>query len=50
MKKEVNFNINQLIWTTLHRLVCGTSYLFNVAFLTHAIVYCSLVTEMKLKY
>ena len=35
MKKEVSFNINQLIWTTLHRLVCRTSYLFNVA-LTHA--------------
>ena len=35
MKKEVCFNINQLIWTTLHRLVRGTSYLFNVG-LTHA--------------
>ena len=35
MKKEVSFNINQLIWTTLHRLVCRTSYLFNVG-LTHA--------------
>ena len=30
MKKEICFNINQLIWTTLHRLVRGTSYLFNV--------------------
>ena len=30
MKKEVYFNINQLIWTTLHRLVRGTSCLFNV--------------------
>ena len=35
MKKEICFNINQLIWTTLHRLVRGTSYLFNVG-LTHA--------------
>ena len=35
MKKEVCFNINQLIWTILHRLVRGTSYLFNVD-LTHA--------------
>ena len=34
MKKEVCFNINQLIWTTLHRLVRGTSYLINVG-LTH---------------
>ena len=35
MKKEVCFNINQLIWTTLHRLMRGISYLFNVG-LTHA--------------
>ena len=35
MKKEACFNINQLIWTTLHRLVRGTSYLFSVGF-THA--------------
>ena len=35
MKKEVCFNINQLIWTTFHRLVRGTSYLFNIG-LTHA--------------
>ena len=35
MKKEVCFNINQLIWTTLHRLVRVTSYVFNVG-LTHA--------------
>ena len=35
MKKEVCFNINQLIWTTLHRIVRGASYLFNVG-LTHA--------------
>ena len=34
MKKEVCFNINQHIWITLHRLVPGTSYLFNVG-LTH---------------
>ena len=34
IKKEVCFNINQLIWTTLHRLVRGTSYLINVG-LTH---------------
>ena len=34
MKKEVFLNINQLIWTTLHRLVRGTSYLFSVG-LTH---------------
>ena len=35
MKKEACFNVNRLIWTTLHRLVRGTSYLFNVG-LTHA--------------
>ena len=35
MKKEVCFNINQLIWTTLHRLVRRTSCLFNVG-LRHA--------------
>ena len=35
MKKEVCFIINQLIWTTLDRPVCRTSYQFNVA-LTHA--------------
>ena len=35
MKKEVYFNINQLIRATLHRLVRRTSYLFNVG-LTHA--------------
>ena len=35
MKKEACFNINQLISTTLHRLVRGTSYLFSVG-LTHA--------------
>ena len=35
MKKEVCFNVNQLILTTLHRLVRGTGYLFNVG-LTHA--------------
>ena len=35
MKKEVCFNINQFIWTTLHRKVRGTSYLLNVG-LTHA--------------
>ena len=35
MKNEVCFNINQLIWTTVHRLVPGTSYLFIVG-LTHA--------------
>ena len=29
MKKEVYFNIDQLIWTTLHRLVRGTNNLFN---------------------
>ena len=34
MKKEVSFNINELTWTTLHKLVHGTSYLFNVG-LTH---------------
>ena len=37
-KKEVCFNINQLIWT-LHRLVRRTSYLFNVG-LTHAHSVC----------
>ena len=34
MKKEVCFNINQLTWTKLPRLVRKTSYLFNVS-LTH---------------
>ena len=34
MKKEVSFNINELTWTTLHKLVHGTSYLFNAG-LTH---------------
>ena len=35
MKKEACFNMNQLIWKTLDRLVRGTNYLFNVG-LTHA--------------
>ena len=49
MKKEVCFNVNQLIWTILHRLVHGTSYLFNVS-LTHAysVLFSSERNETKL--
>ena len=35
MKKEIWFNINQVIWITLHALLRGASYLFIVG-LTHA--------------
>ena len=42
MKKEVCFNINQLIWTTLHRLVRGTSYLINVGLRhVHSVLFSS---------
>ena len=42
MKKEVCFNINQHIWTTLHRLVHGTSYLSNVGLTdTHSVSFSS---------
>ena len=42
MKKELCFNIDQLIWTTLHRLVRGTSYLFNVGLKhTHSVLFSS---------
>ena len=49
MKKGVCFNINQDDkWITLHRLVRGTSYLFNVG-LTHghSVVFSSHRDETK---
>ena len=46
MKKEICLNIHQLIWTTLHRLLRGTRYLFKVGLTQEH----SLETEMKLKY